>query len=111
PAPAPAPVPPIVQAGSRVLMWKQDPSVQEIGVRKAFLPKRVFTGPKDSRIQGQGLPLVVPNVFGDLIVDPATDPDAFDAVHTFAVVRQVLTMYEGFRSPPPVPGQGNTGGE
>jgi hypothetical protein len=110
PAPAPAPVPPIVQAGSRVLMWKQDPSVQEIGVRKAFLPKRVFTGPKDSRIQIQGLPLVVPNVFGDLIVDPATEPDAFDAVHTFAVVRQVLTMYERFRSPTPVPWQWNAGG-
>jgi hypothetical protein len=91
-------------------MWKQDPSVKEIGIRKAFLPKRVFTGPKDSRIVIQGLPLVVPNVFGDLIVDPAADAEAFDAVHTFAVVRQVLTMYQRFRLPKPVPWQWNTGG-
>jgi hypothetical protein len=106
----PTPVTPIVKAGARVLMWKQDPAVSEIGVRKAFLPRRVFTGPKDSRISIQGLPLVVPNVFGDMIVDPATDPEGFDAVHTFAVVRQVLTMYQRFRLPAPVPWQWNTGG-
>ena len=110
PAAAPAPVPAIVKAGARVLMWKQDPAVNEIGIRKAFLPKRVFTGPKDSRIVIQGLPLVVPNVFGDMIVDPATDPEGFDAVHTFAVVRQVLTMYQRYRLPAPVPWQWNTGG-
>jgi len=91
-------------------MWKQDPAVAEIGIRKAFLPKKVFTGPKDSRIAIQGLPLVVPNVFGDMILDPAADPDRFDSVHTFAVVRQVLTMYERFRQPTPVPWQWNTGG-
>jgi hypothetical protein len=83
---------------------------REIGIRKAFLPKRVFAGPKDARITTQGLPAVTPNVFGDLIVDPIASPDAFDAVHTFAVVRMVLTLYERFKSPTPVPWQWNTGG-
>lgn len=108
-APAPPAPPPLIK-GARVLLWKQDPSVGEIGIRKAFLPKRVFTGPKDARILIQGIPAVAPNVFGDLIVDPAADPEAFDAVHTFAVVRQVLTMYERFRSPTPVPWQWNRNG-
>jgi hypothetical protein len=111
PAPGPAaPPPPATPAGSRVLVWKQDPSVAEIGIRKAFLPRRVFAGPKDARIAIQGLPILAPNVFGDLIVDPAVDPEGFDAVHTFAVVRQVLTMYQRFRHPKPVPWQWNTGG-
>lgn len=108
PPPSPGPVPAPRIAGARVLMWKQDPTVQEIGVRKAFLPKRVFTGPRDSRLEIKGLAPVVPNVVGDLIVDPVADPDAFDAVHTFAVVRQTLTMFERFRSPTPVPWQWNS---
>jgi hypothetical protein len=106
----PAAAPPPPTPGARVLMWKQDPSVSEIGVRKAFLPKRVYSGPKDARIKIEGLPPVAPNVFGDLIVDPMADPSGFDAVHTFAVIRQTLTMYERFRYPAPVPWQWNTGG-
>jgi hypothetical protein len=73
-------------------MWKQDPSVQEIGIRKAFLPGHIFAGPRDARIVTQGLPPVTPNVFGDLIETPGTDP--FDAVHTFAVVRETLNLYQ-----------------
>jgi hypothetical protein len=106
----PSAAPPPPTPGARVLMWKQDPSVSEIGVRKAFLPKRVYSGPKDARIKIEGLPPVAPNVFGDLIVDPMADPSGFDAVHTFAVIRQTLTMYERFRYPAPVPWQWNTGG-
>jgi hypothetical protein len=91
--PRPRPIPlPIPLPGSRVLMWKQDPSVQEIGIRKAFLPGHVLAGPRESRIVTQGLPTVTPNVFDDLIEIPGTD--AFDAVHTFAVVRETLTMYQ-----------------
>lgn len=110
PKPIP-PIPPILRSrGARVLIWKQDPIVKEIGIRKAFLPKRVFTGPKDARIAIQGLPPVTPNVFGDLIVDPIASPEAFDAVHTFAVVRMVLTLYERLETPAQVPWQWNTGG-
>jgi hypothetical protein len=89
--PIPIPIPRPL-AGARVLMWKQDPAVQEIGIRRAFLPGHVSAGPREARIVTQGLPTVTPNVFGDLIEVPGTD--AFDAVHTFAVVRETLTMYQ-----------------
>ncbi|MFL5310308.1 MAG: hypothetical protein ACJ79H_07655 [Myxococcales bacterium] len=64
----------------------------EIGVRKAFLPSQVFTGPRDGRIVVSGLAPVSPNVLGDFIAAPGTD--AFDAIHAFTVVRQTLTMYQ-----------------
>ncbi|GAB3456374.1 hypothetical protein GCM10027321_10110 [Massilia terrae] len=79
--------------GARVLMWKQDPSVTELGTRKAFLPGIVLAGPRDARIvSGDGIPPVSPNAFGDFVTQP--DTPQFDAVHTFAVVRQTLTMYQ-----------------
>jgi len=79
--------------GARVLMWKQDPSVTEMGTRKAFLPGVLLEGPRDARIaSGKGIAPVSPNAFGDFIVPP--DTDQFDAVHTFAVVRQTLTMFQ-----------------
>jgi len=93
-APAPTPVPLPFAFGARVLMWKQDPSVSEIGTRKAFLPGIVLEGPRDARIVAgdPGIAPVSPNAFGDFIATP--DSPQFDAVHTFAVVRQTLTMYQ-----------------
>jgi hypothetical protein len=81
--------------GARVLMWKQDPSVDEIGTRKVFLPGVVLAGPRDARIAiatDPGTPAVEPNAFGDFVTMP--DTPQFDAVHTYAVVRQTLTMYQ-----------------
>ena len=80
--------------GTRVLMWKQDPSVREIGTRKVFLPGLVLDGPRDARIMfGEpGIAPVSPNAFGDFVTMP--DTPQFDAVHTYAVVRQTLTMYQ-----------------
>jgi hypothetical protein len=81
--------------GARVLMWKQDPSVAEIGTRKVFLPGVVLAGPRDARIAialDADLPAVEPNAFGDFVTMP--DTPQFDAVHTYAVVRQTLTMYQ-----------------
>ena len=75
-----------------MLIWKQAPTVAEIGVRKVYLPGPVLSGPRDARITVQGLPPVSPNVTGDLIA--AVGSDAFDTIHTFAVVRQTLTMYQ-----------------
>jgi hypothetical protein len=66
--------------------------VGEIGIRKSFLPGFVRTGPRDARITIQGLAAVSANTFGDFIQTPGTDE--FDAVHTFSVVRQTLTMYQ-----------------
>ncbi|MFC3374966.1 hypothetical protein ACFOLJ_03510 [Rugamonas sp. CCM 8940] len=80
--------------GSRVLIWKQDPSVSEMGTRKSYLPGTILEGPRDARIASgkPGIAPVSPNTFGDFIVSPNTDQ--FDAVHTFAIVRQTLTMYQ-----------------
>lgn len=89
----PASVPLPYAFGARVLMWKQDPSVGEIGTRKAFLPGLILDGPRDARIvSGEGIAPVAPNAFGDFVAQP--DTPQFDAVHTFAVVRQTLTMYQ-----------------
>ncbi len=98
--------------GARVLMWKQDPSVTEIGTRKAFLPGLVLSGPRDARIMfGQpGIAPVSPNAFGDFVAMP--DTPQFDAVHTYAVVRQTLTMYQralaGSAHDSPLPWQWNS---
>ncbi len=110
--PSPIPIPIPVLLGARVLMWKQDPSVAEIGIRRAYLPGHVLTGPKDARIINgtPGIAPVSPNAFGDFIQTPGTD--AFDAVHTFGVVRQTLTMYQRARAvgvtPAPLPWQWNS---
>jgi hypothetical protein len=91
---APGDVPLPYAFGARVLMWKQDPSVDEIGTRKAFLPGIVLAGPRDARIMvgDAAIAPVEPNAFGDFVTMP--DTPQFDAVHTFAVVRQTLTMYQ-----------------
>ncbi|WP_229411109.1 MULTISPECIES: hypothetical protein [unclassified Massilia] len=92
---APGDVPLPYAFGARVLMWKQDPSVSEIGTRKVYLPGVVLAGPRDARIAiagDAGIPAVEPNAFGDFVTMP--DTPQFDAVHTYAVVRQTLTMYQ-----------------
>jgi len=105
----PLPVP--FGLGARVLMWKQDPSVGEIGTRKVFLPGLVLDGPRDARITfGQpGIDAVSPNAFGDYVTMP--DTPQFDAVHTYAVVRLTLTMYQralgGASGDSPLPWQWN----
>ena len=101
PAAIPGPIPPPIPLplpGARVLIWKQDPSVAEIGIRKAYLPGHVLSGPRDARIaNGTGpgtdvLPPVSPNAMSDFIQTPGTN--AFDAVHGFAIPRETLTMYQ-----------------
>lgn len=107
PKPIPAPVPTPVQLGSRVLIYKQDPAVAEIGVRKSFIPSPVLPGPRDARIQSRGVPVVSPNAMGDFIQVPGSD--AFDAVQAFAVVRETLTMYQRALGGVPLPWQWNGG--
>jgi hypothetical protein len=94
PAELPIPGPILLPSGRRVLIWKQDPSVGEIGVRKVYLSGKAQAGPRDLRIANgsPGLPAVSPNSFGDFIQVPGSD--AFDAVHAYAVVRMTLTMYQ-----------------
>ncbi|BDT57873.1 hypothetical protein MasN3_13670 [Massilia varians] len=60
--------------GARVLMWKQDPSVGEIGTRRAYLPGPVLAGPRDARIApgSPGIDPVEPNALGDFVTQPDT---------------------------------------
>jgi hypothetical protein len=89
----PAVDPPIV--GSRTRIWKQDPSVKELALpRDVYIHAQVKEGPSDSQIVIRGLLPVTPDLNQDFLIDPASDEKAFDAVHTYTIVRQVLTMYQ-----------------
>ena len=98
---------PRLSRGTRVLMWKQDPTVGEIGIRKAFLPGWFMPGPTDARITVAGVPAVTPNVMNDFIA-PLNSAD-FDTVHAFAVVRQTLTLYQRAMNGAPLPWAWNDG--
>ncbi|MFG6195365.1 hypothetical protein [Nonomuraea sp. JJY05] len=108
PAPVPIPIPPIV--GPRILVYKQDPTVAELGVRPIFVPSPVLNGPTDARIVTQlpGTTPVARSVNGDFIFVP-NSPE-FDCSHTYAVVRETLTMYERHTGGTPIPFAWNTGG-
>ena len=80
--------------GSKVKIWKQDPSVKPIGIRSAYVHTTIKNGPKDKHIVTRGVPVVLGNTDGDFLFDPTENPLEFDAVHCFTVVRQVLTMYQ-----------------
>ena len=80
-------------SGSKVKIWKQDPSVKSIGIRTAYIPTQVMNGPKDRDIVIKGVPEVFANENNDFLYDPEENPIEFDAVHTYTVVRQVLTMF------------------
>jgi hypothetical protein len=87
----PFPIPPLpILTGSRILIYKQDPTVQEIGIRKVYLPFFITNGPQDARVRSMGTPLVAKNAFGDFIQTPGSV--AFDTVQAFAVARMTLTM-------------------
>ncbi len=96
PNPIPVPIPrpwPLFQ-GSRFMIWKQDPTVTTLGRRLLYLPRRILNGPRDARINTV-LPGTTPvnrSISGDFIFPPDT-PEA-DCAHTFAVVRETLTLYE-----------------
>ncbi len=91
-------------------MWKQDPSVPEPGVRRTYVPSLVLNGPLDARIttQMEGTTPVARNASGDFIFGVGTAE--FDCAHTFAVVRQTLTMFERARGGASIPWAWNTGG-
>ena len=78
-------------AGSKVKIWKQDPSVLSIGIRSSYISSEIQNGPADQDIILQGMPPVVGNDDKDFIFYPEENPLEFDAVHTFTIVRQVLT--------------------
>ena len=110
PIPTPIPIPFPFLFGSRVLIWKQDPSVPVPGIRRVYLPGLILNGPRDARIRTE-LPGTTPvnrNSMGDFIFSPGTAE--FDSAHTFAVVRQTLTMFERARNGTRIPWAWNSGG-
>src|SRR3989441_554551 len=108
PIAVPKPVPSI--AGSRFFIWKQDPSVGELGRRLTFIPSLVVNGPRDARVETNlpGTTPVTRNVDGDFLF-PADTPEG-DCAHTFAVVRQTLTMFERAEGGVAIPWAWNTNG-
>ena len=86
--------------GSRVQIYKQDPTTR-IGIRTAYVHGNMEPGPQDSQIASgrlhsdyfQILPLVHADESGDFLCNPESTL-AFDAVHTFAVARQTLTLFQ-----------------
>lgn len=110
PAPIPVPRPIPVPLGARFFIWKQDPSVGELGRRLILVPSLVVNGPRDARIDASlaGTTPVSRNVGGDFLF-PA-DTSEGDSAHTFAVVRQTLTMFERARGGVAIPWAWNAGG-
>jgi hypothetical protein len=98
-----------LETGSRINIWKQDPTVREPGVRTTFVHNKVYAGPSDSQIAIKGFPPILPDINGDFLFPPpeqyivediynlpeiSEEEQRFDAAHTYAVVRKVLTMYQ-----------------
>jgi len=108
PIAVPKPIPSI--AGSRFFIWKQDPSVGELGRRLTFIPSLVVNGPRDARVETNlpGTTPVTRNVDGDFLF-PADTPEG-DCAHTFAVVRQTLTLFERAEGGVAIPWAWNTNG-
>ncbi len=110
PAPIPVPKPTPTLGGSRFFIWKQDPSVGELGRRLIFVPSLVVNGPRDARTDTNlgGTTPVSRNADGDFLFPPDT-PEG-DCAHTFAVVRQTLTMFERERGGVAIPWAWNVNG-
>ncbi len=110
PRPSPIPIPIPLVTGSRVLIWKQDPTVADPGVRATFIPTLVLDGPRDGRITTElaGTTPVHANTNRDFIFTAGTTE--FDCTHAFAVVRETLTMYQRIRGGAALPWVWNTGG-
>ncbi|RAY11637.1 hypothetical protein DPM19_28845 [Actinomadura craniellae] len=109
PRPSPVPTPLPMAAGHRLLIYKQDPSVAELGIRTVFVQSTILNGPADTRIRTE-LPGVTPvgrNIDGDFIFPP--NSPQFDCAHTFAVVRETLSMYERHNGGRPLPFAWNSG--
>jgi hypothetical protein len=110
PAPRPVPIPVPVATGHRFLVYKQDPSVTDLGVRLAFVPSVVLNGPADARVRTDlaGTTPVARNTNGDFVFTP--NSPQFDCAHAFAVVRETIAMYERHNGGDPLPFAWNVGG-
>lgn len=81
--------------GSRVNVYKQDPTVKTIGHRQLWVLERVRPGPSTRLVTTKGMqsdygPTDTSNNY---LYNPAINQEAFDSVHTLAVVNHVHWMY------------------
>lgn len=97
-----------IPPGCAAYVWKQDPTVRRVGIRKVFLPHDVREGPRDELLEVvlqlrtssgaverdvKASALAAPDSNNDFLADIDGDPFAFDLVHTYAVARMTLDMY------------------
>lgn len=80
-------------------MYKQDPSNLEVDtIRLAYTPFRIKDGPSDDRVavDAGNRVKVRGDSDGDFLIERTSKENkkAFDAVHVFMVIRQVITMYD-----------------
>jgi len=92
--------------GTRVRVWKADPSVKSVGIRELYLPRTdIESGPQDSFLAVNApTDPISPDDNGDFLLDfddePAKVPESdnhtrFDTVHTFASVRYTYDLIIG----------------
>lgn len=84
-----------IAKGTRVNVYKQDPSIKHVGVRQQWLPVEFYQGPstQDIVIRGISRSYGSSDNQGNYLYDPAVYPEAFDAGNTLAVIHSVLWMY------------------
>lgn len=75
---------------SAVLIYKQDPQVKELGVRRLVIPTLLSAGPSNEYME-IAENKVSPNEQGDFIFREGTEE--FDTAHTFAVAWATMLMY------------------
>ena len=92
--------------GTRVRVWKSDPSVKKIGIRELFLTNTdIRAGPEDDLlVTSSSTGPINPDANGDFLLDfedtppkiPETDNHLrFDVIHTFSIVRYVYNLFTG----------------
>jgi hypothetical protein len=92
--------------GTRVRVWKSDPSVKSVGIRELFLINTdIEAGPKDSWFDTVSTTKPIePDANGNFLLDfedtssqvPETDNHIqFDVVHTFSIVRYMYNLLLG----------------
>ncbi len=91
-----------LQIGYQMNVYKQDPTVKDIGIRRVLITNKVLKGPEDYLIKmiptGVEYEIEEEDFLIDLDANKIWHSEAriraFDRVHTFAACRMVLTMYQ-----------------
>ncbi len=83
-------------SGSRIRIWKQNPSLEALGVRTSFIHTNADAGPLEAEIiiDSDGIDIVEPDTDGDNLLSPDDAGSDLDAVHSYAVIRHVVSMYK-----------------